>query len=88
VTGAFEALRRQASETPSQQRAFEMLMGEVAQPLARQADLTELMRQMQSLQRAAPQLQRGRDIYEAGKRMGTYGAIGLTPAMQTLIGPR
>ena len=88
VTGAFEALRRQATETPSQQRAFEMLMGEIAQPLARQADLTNLMRQMQSLQQAAPQLQRGRDIYEAGKRMGTYGAIGLTPAMQTLIGPR
>lgn len=88
VTGALEALRRQAFEAPSDQRRFEMLMGEIAQPLVRQADLTDLMRQMQGLQKAAPQLQRGRDIYEAGKRMGTYGAIGLTPAMQTLLGPR
>ena len=87
-TGAFEALRREATETPSQQRAFETLMGEIAEPLTRQKDLTQLLQQMQQLRQAAPQLQRAEDIYEAGKRFGTYGAIGLTPAMQTLIGPR
>lgn len=88
ITGAFEALRREATETPSQQRAFETLMGEIAEPLTRQKDLTQLLQQMQQLRQAAPQLQRAEDIYEAGKRFGTYGAIGLTPAMQTLIGPR
>ena len=87
-TGAFEALRREATQTPSQQRAFETLMGEIAEPLTRQKDLTQLLQQMQQLRQAAPQLQRAEDIYEAGKRFGTYGAIGLTPAMQTLIGPR
>jgi len=88
ITGAFEALRREATETPSQQRSFEMLMGEIAEPLTRQKDLTQLLQQTQQLRQAAPQLQRAEDIYEAGKRFGTYGAIGLTPAMQTLIGPR
>ncbi len=87
-TGAFEALRREATQTPSQQRAFETLMGEIAEPLTRQKDLTQLLQQTQQLRQAAPQLQRAEDIYEAGKRFGTYGAIGLTPAMQTLIGPR
>lgn len=87
-TGAFEALRRKATQTPSQQRAFETLMGEIAEPLTRQKDLTQLLQQTQQLRQAAPQLQRAEDIYEAGKRFGTYGAIGLTPAMQTLIGPR
>lgn len=88
VTGLLEGLRRQASDKPSKQQAFEQLMGEIAQPLARQGDLDLLRRQMQGLQQAAPQLQRGRNIYETGKRLGTAGAIGLTPAMQSLLGGR
>lgn len=88
VTGLLESLRRQASDRPSQQQAFEQLMGEIAQPLARQGDLSTLRRQMEQLQQAAPQLQRGREIYETGKRLGTVGAVGLTPAMQALIGER
>ena len=63
-------------------------MGEIAQPLSRQGNLDDLTRQMFELQKAAPQLQRGRNIYEGGKRAGTAGAIALTPAMQTLFGAR
>tara|TARA_R110001606_G_scaffold399064_1_gene580287 strand:+ start:830 stop:3049 length:2220 start_codon:yes stop_codon:yes gene_type:complete len=88
VTGLIESIRRQASDTPSQQQAFEALMGEIAQPLSRQGNLDDLTRQMFELQKAAPQLQRGRNIYEGGKRAGTAGAIALTPAMQTLFGAR
>lgn len=88
VTGLIESVRRQASDTPSQQQAFEALMGEIAQPLSRQGNLDVLTRQMFELQKAAPQLQRGRNIYEGGKRAGTAGAIALTPAMQTLFGTR
>jgi hypothetical protein len=86
--GAFEALRRSATSTPSQQEAFQALMGEIALPLTRQKDLTTLMQEMQALRTAAPQIQRGRGIYEAGKAAGTYGATGLTPAMQSLLGYR
>lgn len=88
ISGPFEAVRREATQTPSQQEAFQRLMGEIAEPLTRQADLNTLLRQMQQLQKAAPQIQRGRNIYEAGKAAGTYGAIGLTPAMQALISGR
>ena len=88
VTGLIESIRRQASDSPSKQQAFEALMGEVAQPLARQSDLQTLTRQMRDLQSAAPQLQRGRDIFETGKRLGTLSAFGLTPAMQSLLGQR
>lgn len=88
VTGLLEGLRRQVTDRPSQQQAFEQLMGEIAQPLARQADLDMLRRQIPQLQQAAPQLQRGRDIFEAGKRGGALGAMALTPAMQSLLGNR
>lgn len=88
LAGPLEALRRKATETPSQQEAFQKLMGEIAVPLTRQGDLTELLKQMQRLRQAAPQLERGRGIYEAGKAAGTYGAIGLTPAMQALLSGR
>lgn len=88
VAGSLEALRRQATQTPSKQEAFQALMGEIAQPLTRQKDLTTLLREMSGLQQAAPQLERGRRAYEAGKAAGTFGAVTLTPAMQTLLGQR
>jgi len=88
VTGSLEALRRQATQTPSKQEAFQALMGEIAQPLTRQKDLTTLLREMSGLQQAAPQLERGRRAYETGKAAGTFGAVTLTPAMQTLLGQR
>lgn len=88
VTGLLEGLRRQVTDRPSQQQAFERLMGEIATPLARQSDLETLRRQIPELRQAAPQLQRGRDIYEAGKRYGTIGATALTPAMQSLMNMR
>lgn len=88
MTGLLEGLRRQVTDRPSRQQAFESLMGEIAEPLARQSDLEALRRQIPELQKAAPQLQRGRDIYEAGKRYGTTGAAALTPAMQSLMNMR
>ena len=88
VAGSLEALRRQATDTPSKQEAFQALMGEIAQPLTRQKDLTTLLREMSGLQQAAPQLERGRRAYETGKAAGTFGAVTLTPAMQTLLGQR
>jgi hypothetical protein len=88
VAGSLEALRRQATQTPSKQEAFQALMGEIAQPLTRQKDLTTLLREMSGLQQAAPQLERGRRAYETGKAAGTFGAVTLTPAMQTLLGQR
>ena len=88
IAGSLEALRRQATDTPSKQQAFQRLMGEIAQPLTRQKDLTTLLREMSGLQQAAPQLERGRRAYEAGKAAGTFGAVTLTPAMQTLLGQR
>lgn len=86
--GSFEALRRSATTTPSQQEQYQAMLGELALPLTRQKDLTTLMQEMQALRQAAPQIQRGRGIYEAGKAAGTYGATGLTPAMQSLLGYR
>ena len=88
VAGSLEALRRQATQTPSKQEAFQALMGEVAEPLTRQKDLTTLLREMSGLQQAAPQLARGRQAYEAGKAAGTFGAVTLTPAMQSLLNQR
>jgi len=88
IAGTIEALRRQATQTPSKQEAFQRLMGEVAEPLTRQKDLTTLLREMSGLQQAAPQLARGRQAYEAGKSAGTFGAVTLTPAMQSLLGQR
>lgn len=88
VAGSLEALRRQATQTPSKQEAFQALMGEIAEPLTRQKDLTTLLREMSGLQQAAPQLARGRQAYEAGKAAGTFGAVTLTPAMQSLLNQR
>lgn len=88
VAGSLEALRRQATQTPSKQEAFQSLMGEIAEPLTRQKDLTTLLREMSGLQQAAPQLARGRQAYEAGKAAGTFGAVTLTPAMQSLLNQR
>jgi hypothetical protein len=88
VAGSLEALRRQATQTPSKQEAFQALMGEIAEPLTRQKDLTTLLREMSGLQQAAPQLARGRQAYEAGKSAGTFGAVTLTPAMQSLLNQR
>jgi len=88
IAGTIEALRRQATDTPSKQQAFQSLMGEIAQPLTRQKDLTTLLREMSGLQQAAPQLARGRQAFETGKAAGTFGAVTLTPAMQALLGQR
>ena len=88
IAGSLEALRRQATQTPSKQEAFQALMGEIAEPLTRQKDLTTLLREMSGLQQAAPQLARGRQAYEAGKAAGTFGAVTLTPAMQSLLNQR
>lgn len=88
VAGSLEALRRQATQTPSKQEAFQSLMGEIAEPLTRQKDLTTLLREMSGLQQAAPQLARGRQAYETGKAAGTFGAVTLTPAMQSLLNQR
>ncbi len=88
IAGTIEALRRQATQTPSKQEAFQALMGEIAEPLTRQKDLTTLLREMSGLQKAAPQLARGRQAYEAGKSAGTFGAVTLTPAMQSLLNQR
>lgn len=88
VPAMAERIQGMMSTAPTRQQAFEELMGEIALPLTRQADLQTLQRQVGQLRRAAPQLQRAESIYEAGKRAGTYGAIGLTPAMQQLLGQR
>lgn len=89
LTGGIAAkFRRQLGDQPSRNEQFRALMGEIAEPLTRQADLTTLMRQMQQLRQAAPQLQRADDIYETGKSFGTLGATSLTPAMQSLLGYR
>ena len=86
--GIAEKFRRQLGDQPSKNEQFRALMGEIAEPLTRQADLTTLTRQMEELRRAAPQLQRADDIYETGKSLGTLGATSLTPAMQSLLGYR
>ena len=86
--GIAEKFRRQLGDQPSKNEQFRALMGEIAEPLTRQADLTTLTRQMEQLRRAAPQLQRADDIYETGKSLGTLGATSLTPAMQSLLGYR
>jgi len=88
VTGLLEGVRRKVTDKPSQQEAFERLMGEIARPLALQSDLETLRRQIPALQQAAPQLKRARDIYEASKSAGTIGATALTPAMQSLMNMR
>lgn len=88
VPAMAERLQSMMSTAPTRQQAFEELMGEIALPLTRQGDLQTLQRQIGQLQRSAPQLQRAQSVYEAGKRGGTYGAIGLTPAMQSLLGQR
>jgi hypothetical protein len=79
VPAMAERIQGMMSTAPTRQQAFEELMGEIALPLTRQVG---------QLRRAAPQLQRAESIYEAGKRAGTYGAIGLTPTMQQLLGQR
>ena len=86
--GIAEKFRRQLGDQPSKNQQFRALMGEIAEPLTRQADLTTLTRQMDDLRKAAPQLQRADDIYETGKSLGTLGATTLTPAMQSLLGYR
>lgn len=88
TSGIAEKFRRQLGDQPSKNEQFRALMGEIAEPLTRQADLATLTRQMEELRRAAPQLQRADDIYETGKSLGTIGATGLTPAMQSLLGYR
>ena len=88
VAGSLEALRRQATQTPSKQEAFQSLMGEIAEPLTRQKDLTTLLREMSGLQQAAPQLSRGRRVYAAGQAAGPAGAVTRTPAMQSLLNQR
>ena len=67
--GIAEKFRRQFGDQPSKNEQFRALMGEIAEPLTRQADLTTLTRQMEELRRAAPQLQRADDIYETGKSL-------------------
>ena len=88
TSGIAEKFRRQLGDQPSKNEQFRALMGEIAEPLTKQADLATLTRQMEELRRAAPQLQRADDIYETGKSLGTIGATGLTPAMQSLLGYR
>jgi len=87
-TALTEMLRRQISTAPSRQQAFQDLMGEIALPLTRQGDLSDLTRQIEALRQAAPQIARGRNIYEAGKRYGSTGAIVGAPAAQGLLGVR
>lgn len=88
VGGIAEKFRRQLGDQPSKNEQFRALMGEIAEPLTRQSDLSTLTRQMEELRRAAPQLKRAEEIYETGKSLGTLGATGLTPAMQSLLGYR
>lgn len=87
-TAITEVIRRQVSTAPSREKAFQELMGEVALPLTRQSDVSDLARQIEALRRAAPQIEQGRSIYEAGKRYGSSGAIAGAPAIQGLLGVR
>jgi hypothetical protein len=79
VTGAVESMRRSLpNQAPSRTEAMELLARELALPLTRQVSLDELIRQQQQLRRAAPQLQRGRQVFEGASRAGTVAAKGLT----------
>ena len=79
VTGAMESMRRALpNQAPSTTEAMEFLSRELAVPLTRQTSIEELLRQQQQLRRAAPALQRGRNVYQGASRAGTVAAKGLT----------
>jgi hypothetical protein len=79
MTGAMESFRRSMpNQAPSTTESMELLARELALPLTRQVSLDELIRQQQQLRRAAPQLQRGREVFEGASRAGTIAAKGLT----------
>jgi hypothetical protein len=79
MTGAMESFRRSMpNQAPSTTESMELLARELALPLTRQVSLDELIRQQQQLRRAAPQLQRGRQVFEGASRAGTVAAKGLT----------
>ena len=75
VTGAMETLRRTLSAAPSRPEQFRRVMGEVAEPLTRQADLTRLLQQTEQLRMLNPEIERAAEMYRRMLRGGTQAAI-------------
>ena len=85
VTGAMETLRRTLSAAPSRPEQFRRVMGEVAEPLTRQADLTRLLQQTEQLRILNPEIERAADMYRRMLRGGTQAAAAATPALTGLL---
>ncbi len=85
VTGAMETLRRTLSAAPSRPEQFRRVMGEVAEPLTRQADLTRLLQQTEQLRMLNPEIERAAEMYRRMLRGGTQAAAAATPAVTGLL---